>query len=149
MRTISAVLLCCGLICRAQNNHDFALPNRVLLWPGGAPQAQGNSPEDQPDLTISPVSGPQKVPTGVVVFPGGGYRNLAVDHEGVQIAAWLNSYGITAFVTRYRLGPKYHYPVELDDAQRALRWARSHASEYGINPSHIGVCGFSAGGHLA
>jgi acetyl esterase/lipase len=85
----------------------------------------------------------------VIVFPGGGYVNLAIDHEGSQIAAWLNSYGIPAFVLRYRLGPKYHHPIELGDAQRAIRYVRAHASEYGIDPHRIGVWGFSAGGHLA
>ncbi len=75
--------------------------------------------------------------------------HLAMDHEGAQVAAWLNSYGINAFVLRYRLGPKYHHPVELGDAQRAVRWVRAHAGEYGFNPDRIGVWGFSAGGHLA
>jgi acetyl esterase/lipase len=149
MRLSIFLILSCALIIAAQNTHDFSLPVRLLLWPGGAPDAQGNSPLDQPDLTVYPIGGAQKVKTGVVVLPGGGYTNLAVDHEGVQIAAWLNSYGITAFVLRYRLGPKYHYPVELEDAQRAVRWARSHAADYGIDAHRIGVWGFSAGGHLA
>jgi acetyl esterase/lipase len=148
MRFITSLLVCCGLSA-AVNTHEFALPSRVLLWPNGAPQAQGDSPLDKPDLAVYPISGGQKVRTGVIVFPGGGYQNLAVDHEGVQVAAWLNSYGITAFVVRYRLGPKYHYPVELEDGQRAVRWARAHATDYGIDPHHIGVWGFSAGGHMA
>ncbi len=126
---------------------DFPLPSRVLLWPNGAPEAKGDTEFDKPDLTIYPINGPQKTPTGIIVFPGGGYVHLAVDHEGAQIAAWLNSYGITAFVLRYRLGPNYHHPVELHDAQRAIRWVRAHARDYGIE--HIGVWGFSAGGHLA
>jgi acetyl esterase/lipase len=149
MRPLSLVLLFCGIVIAAQNAHDFALPTRVLLWPDGAPQAQGQSPSDQPDLTLYPIAGGQKVKTGVIVLPGGGYQNLSVDHEGVQIAAWLNSYGISAFVLRYRLGPKYHYPVELEDGQRAVRWVRSHAADFGIDPHQIGVWGFSAGGHLA
>ena len=142
-------VLCGALLAAGQNTHEFALPARVPLWPAGAPGAEGNSLLDQPDLTVYPIGGPQKVKTGVVVLPGGGYQNLAVDHEGAQIAAWLNSYGITAFVVRYRLGPKYHYPVELEDAQRAIRWARFHATEYGIDRNKLGVWGFSAGGHLA
>ena len=73
----------------------------------------------------------------------------AIDHEGQQIAGWLNSYGISAFVLRYRLGPKYHHPIELGDAQRAIRYVRAHAPEFGIDPHRIGVWGFSAGGHLA
>lgn len=125
------------------------LPERVPLWPNGAPGALGNTEADQPSLTIYPIGGPQKVNTAVVVFPGGGYVNLALDHEGTQIAAWLNSYGITAFVLRYRLGPRYHHPVELGDAQRAIRWVRGHSADYGYDPHRIGIWGFSAGGHLA
>jgi acetyl esterase/lipase len=127
----------------------ITLPERILLWPGGAPGAQGDTESDKPDLAIYPATGPQKVATGVLVFPGGGYVHLAVDHEGSQIASWLNSYGITAFVLRYRLGPKYQHPIELGDAQRAIRYAREHAADYGIDPHRLGVWGFSAGGHLA
>ena len=72
-----------------------------------------------------------------------------MDYEGRQVAEWLNSYGIPAFVVKYRLGPKYHHPVELDDAQRAIRYVRAHAHEFGIDSRRIGVWGFSAGGHLA
>jgi acetyl esterase/lipase len=72
-----------------------------------------------------------------------------MDHEGVQIAAWLNNLGISAYVLKYRLGPKYHYPIELWDAQRAIRYVRSHAVDFGIHPDRIGIWGFSAGGHLA
>jgi acetyl esterase/lipase len=117
------------------------------LWPGGAPGAQGDADIDKPSLTIYPAD--QKVQTGVVVFPGGGYAHLAMDHEGQQIAAWLNGRGIPAFVLKYRLGMKYHHPIELGDAQRAIRYVRAHASEYGISPNRIGIWGFSAGGHLA
>lgn len=132
-----------------ENNYSIPLPHRVLLWPDGAPGAQGTAEEDTPSLTIYPLGGPQKTKTGVVVFPGGGYVHLAMDHEGSQIAAWLNSYGISAFVLRYRLGPKYHHPIEMGDGQRAIRYVRSHAAEFGIDPGRIGVWGFSAGGHLA
>ena len=130
-------------------SYQIPLSERVTLWPHGAPGAQGTAEEDTPTLTIYPIGGPQKVKTGVVVFPGGGYVHLAMDHEGSQIAAWLNSYGITAFVLRYRLGPKYHHPIEIGDGQRAIRYARSRAKDFGIDPQHIGVWGFSAGGHLA
>ena len=119
----------------------------ILLWPKGAPGAQGTADEDKPTLTTFPVS-ENRVDTGVIVFPGGGYAHLA-DHEGAPIAQWLNHLGIPAFVLKYRLGPKYHHPVELGDAQRAIRYVRAHAAEYGINPAHIGIWGFSAGGHLA
>ena len=72
-----------------------------------------------------------------------------MDHEGRQIADWLNGLGVAAFVLKYRLGPRYHHPVEMEDGQRALRWVRYHAKEYGIAADRIGIWGFSAGGHLA
>lgn len=121
----------------------------ILLWSNGAPGAKGNTDIDKPSLTIYSVSGANKVETGVVVCPGGGYVHLAMDHEGRQIAEWLNKLGISAFVLKYRLGPKYHYPVELWDLQRAIRYVRAHAREYGIRTDQIGIWGFSAGGHLA
>ncbi|MBV9268583.1 MAG: alpha/beta hydrolase [Acidobacteriaceae bacterium] len=148
-KIVRATLALVPALLYAQADHPFALPERVPLWPSGAPGALGTNPADQPDLTIYPINGPQKVATGVLVFPGGGYVNLAVDHEGTQIAGWLNSYGITAFVLRYRLGPRYHHPTAIGDAQRAIRWVRAHAHDYGMSPQKIGVWGFSAGGHLA
>ncbi|MEJ2007045.1 MAG: alpha/beta hydrolase [Acidobacteriota bacterium] len=121
----------------------------IPLWPNGAPGALGNKPEDQPTLTIYLPDPGKAVPTGVVVCPGGGYVYLSMKKEGSDIAEWLNSIGIAAFVLKYRLGPRYHYPVELWDGQRAVRYVRSHAKEYGIDPHRIGIWGFSAGGHLA
>ncbi len=85
----------------------------------------------------------------VIVLPGGSYQHLATNHEGRQIANWLNALGITSFVLKYRLGPRYHHPVELGDAQRAIRMVRARAKEFGVLPDQIGVMGFSAGGHLA
>lgn len=134
-----------GAAARGQTNEH----RTILLWPDGAPGAKGNAEVDKPSLTLYPVSGSEKVPTGVVVCPGGGYVHLAMDHEGRQVAEWLNKLGISAFVLKYRLGPTYHYPVQLWDAQRALRYVRSHAEEYGIRADRIGIWGFSAGGHLA
>src|SRR5574340_1094690 len=82
-------------------------PSTVLLLPNGAPGALGNEDSDQPSLTIFlPVEGAGSG-TGVVVCPGGGYQGLAGNHEGRQIANWLNSLGIAAFVLKYRLGPRY------------------------------------------
>lgn len=142
---VSLISFVLALLSLAQTT----LPRTILLWPGGAPGAQGDTDSDKPALTIYPVGGNQKVRTGILVFPGGGYVHLAIDHEGQQIAAWLNSYGISAFVLRYRLGPKYRHPIELGDAQRAIRYVRAHSIEFGIDPHRIGVWGFSAGGHLA
>jgi acetyl esterase/lipase len=121
----------------------------ILLWTDGAPGAQGTADEDKPALTLYPAAGAPKTSTGVIVCPGGGYAHLAMDHEGVQIAGWLNHLGISAYILKYRLGPKYHYPIQLWDAQRAIRYVRFRAGEFGLRPDHIGVWGFSAGGHLA
>ena len=126
-----------------------APPRTVLLWPDGAPGALGNAPEDKPSLTIFPQTGSGSVPTAVVVCPGGGYAHLSEVKEGSDIAEWLNQHGISAFVLKYRLGPKYHHPIELGDAQRAIRYVRAHAKEYGYQANRIGIWGFSAGGHLA
>ena len=121
----------------------------ILLWPSGAPGALGSDDTDKPELTVFLPSGANPTKTSVVVAPGGGYQHLSMDKEGFAVARWLNDRGVAAFVLRYRLGPKYHHPVELGDAQRAIRLVRAHAGEYGIAEDHIGIWGFSAGGHLA
>jgi acetyl esterase/lipase len=121
----------------------------VLLWPAGAPGALGNEDIDKPTLTVFLPVKPDATKTGVVVAPGGGYQHLAMEKEGFAFARWLNERGVAAFVLQYRLGPKYHYPVELEDAQRAIRMVRAHAAEYGVAADHVGMWGSSAGGHLA
>jgi len=121
----------------------------MLLWPEGAPGAQGSEDIDKPTLTVYLPTGVNATKTGVVVAPGGGYQHLSMVKEGSDIAHWLNERGVAAFVLQYRLGPKYHYPVELEDAQRAIRLVRAHAAEYGVAEDHVGMWGFSAGGHLA
>jgi acetyl esterase/lipase len=120
----------------------------ILLWPDGAPRAQGSEDIDKPALTVFVAPGANATKTAVVVAPGGGYEHLSWAKEGTDFAQWLNARGVTAFVLKYRLGPKYHYPVELEDAQRAIRWVRAHAAEYGVAVDHVGMMGFSAGGHL-
>jgi acetyl esterase/lipase len=87
-----------------------------------------------------------------VIFPGGGYGHLAMDHEGHQIAQWLNSIGVAGFIVKYRhrnSGAGYGHPAPIQDAQRAIRMVRSRAGEWGIDAGRIGIIGFSAGGHLA
>src|SRR5260370_36371702 len=69
-----------------------------------------------------------------------------MEKEGLAMARWLNERGVAAFVLQYRLGPKYHYPVELEDAQRAIRMVRAHAAEDGVATDHVGMWGSSAGG---
>jgi acetyl esterase/lipase len=125
-------------------------PQKVdLLWQGGAPGALGNAEEDRPTLTIYLSDSAKAAGFGVVVCPGGGYQMLAMDHEGRQVVQWLNGLGIAAFVLKYRLGPRYHHPLEMQDGQRAMRFVRFHARDYGVPPDRIGIWGFSAGGHLA
>jgi acetyl esterase/lipase len=137
------MLVCCGTMAAAQ------AADTVLLWPNGAPGALGNDEADKPSLTIYLPPKDKALATGVVICPGGGYRGLATEKEGTMIAQWFNSIGVAGFVLKYRLGPRYHHPVELGDAQRAIRYVRAHAAEYGISPDRIGIMGFSAGGHLA
>jgi acetyl esterase/lipase len=74
---------------------------------------------------------------------------LAADHEGKQVAEWLNTLGVAAFVLKYRLGPRYHHPAMLQDAARAIRTVRARAAKWGVDPHRIAILGFSAGGHLA
>ena len=119
------------------------------LWEKSAPGALGDNPEDIPTLTLYPATHHDNPGPAIIVAPGGSYRFLAANHEGRQIANWFNAMGITAFVLEYRLGPRYHHPIELGDAQRAMRLVRSRAKEFNIAPGVIGFMGFSAGGHLA
>ena len=91
--------------------------------------------------------------TAVVICPGGGYSHLAMGHEGVEVAERLNEMGIAAFVLKYRL-PSDETMVNkeigpLQDAQRAIQLVRQRAGEWGVDTGHVGIMGFSAGGHLA
>ena len=120
---------------------------RFRLWEGDAPGAKGDAPEDIPTLTLLGKPGPTPQ-AAFIVCPGGGYGALA-PHESEPVAEWFESIGVRGLVLRYRLGPRYHHPVMLNDAQRAIRLARHRASEWGLDPKRIGILGFSAGGHLA
>ncbi len=129
-----------------------AEPKVELLWPEGAPGAKGTAEGDKPSLTIYLPPPEKATGTAVVICPGGGYGHLAVDHEGHQIAQWLNSFGVAGFIVQYRhsaSGAGYGHPAPLQDAQRAIRTVRSRAKEWGVDPGRIGIIGFSAGGHLA
>lgn len=121
-------------------------PETFLLWPDGAPGALGQDDSDRPTVTVYRARQPNT--TAIVVAPGGGYTALASNHEGRQVANLLNAMGVTAFVLKYRLGPRYHHPIELGDAQRAIRFVRARAAEFNVAPDRIGMLGFSAGGHL-
>jgi acetyl esterase/lipase len=122
---------------------------KILLWEHGAPGALGTAEEDVPSLEYFPPWEDNPSRTCVIVAPGGGYEFLASNHEGRQVANWFNALGIAAFVLTYRLGPSYHHPIELGDAQRAIRLVRTRAAEFHVNADRIGMMGFSAGGHLA
>ena len=101
-----------------------------------------------PTLAFYPAPKSDTPTAAVVVCPGGGYGGLA-SHEADPIAQWLNTFGVTGVVLRYRHAPRYRHPAPLQDAQRALRTLRANAKEWNIDPDKIGILGFSAGGHLA
>lgn len=117
------------------------------LWPGRAPLATGDGVDEVPTLTVfrphPPANG-----TAVIVAPGGAYLSLATVMEGREVADWFTSRGITAFVLTYRVGRKAQLPAPLLDGARAVRFVRSNAVRFQINPDRIGMIGFSAGGHL-
>lgn len=119
-----------------------------VLWPEGAPLANGNHGVDIPKLYYYPASAPASS-TAVIVLPGGGYSRLMMEKEGSAEAKWLAAHGIAAFVLQYRLAPKYRFPAPMLDGARAIRLVRSRAGEFGVDPRKVGVWGFSAGGHLA
>lgn len=144
-------------------------PTNISIWQGKVPGAIANPEFKQfvdsadnwikmrhvtdPSIDMYPAPSGKSTGTSVIICPGGGYWGMAIVHEGAQIAAWFNSIGITAFVLKYRL-PDNSIMVDksigpLQDAQEAVRLVRRHAKEWNINPSKIGIMGFSAGGHLA
>jgi acetyl esterase/lipase len=132
---------------RGQGRGPSNAPAEVLLWERGAPGALGDAPEDQPSITVYRAAR-AATGTAVIVAPGGSYGGLAMDYEGRQAAAYFNAMGVSAFVLKYRLGPRYHHPIQLGDAQRAIRLVRHRAGEFGLRSDRIGMMGFSAGGHL-
>ena len=146
-----ALFVSCGML--------FALPGPgsagekkepVLqpIWRGQPPGAKGND-QDLPGVHVYLAPADKANGAAVVICPGGGYGGLAMDHEGHQIARWLNAQGIAGIILKYRLGPKNPHPTPMHDAQRAIRYTRHHAKEWKIDPGRVGILGFSAGGHLA
>ncbi|MEA2708415.1 MAG: hypothetical protein QOF78_1016 [Phycisphaerales bacterium] len=117
----------------------------MRLWDGKAPNQKGDAPDDIPTLQIFRPANPDG--SAIIVFPGGGYANLA-PHESDPVARRWNRNGVTGFVLRYRRAPHRH-PTPLLDAARAVRTVRARAKEWELDPTRIGVLGFSAGGHLA
>ena len=147
----------------------------ILLWPQGAPGDRGDLGEEadltkptdglvagkpvirlgnvaKPTLTVYPAPRDKATGAAVVVCPGGAYRILAMDLEGTEVVAWLNSIGVTGVLLKYRVPlrkDRERYAAPLQDAQRALGLVRHRASEWGLAPNRIGVMGFSAGAHLS
>jgi len=158
-------LLLVSLVC------STAAQNQVVyLWPNAAPGSEGKTAEEKvriyengehivssvhrPSITLYLPAKEKATGVGVIVIPGGGHRELWMDHEGYNVARWLNDHGVAAFVVKYRLaqeeGSTYTIErTELKDIQRAIRVVRSHAQEWGVDRERIGVMGFSAGGELA
>lgn len=129
-----------------------AEPKEIPLWGDKIPGPTSEDPKNIPTLTIRLADKPNG--TAVVVCPGGGYSGRATDHEGKQVADWLNARGVHAFILKYRTAQESKIkpplqPGPMLDVQRAIRMVRSHAKDHDIDPKKIGVWGFSAGGHLA
>jgi acetyl esterase/lipase len=145
MKLLFATLGLSATLARAEVQPTNSFP----LWPNGAPGALGTAEKDIPTLTPFFPDPAKATGAAIVVCPGGGYQHLA-PHEGRDYARWLNEYGITAFVLKYRLGSDgYHHPAMLQDAARSLRLVRTRSADWKLNPKRIGIIGSSAGGHLA
>jgi acetyl esterase/lipase len=147
MQRLATLILPVALLAAA-TSANAAGPTPTPLWPGDVPGATGKAEPDTPSVRIYQPPKGEANGAAVVICPGGGYGIIAMDHEGSQVANFLNSKGITALVLRYRLAP-YKHPSPLNDAQRAIRYARANAATLGLSPKRIGIMGFSAGGHLA
>lgn len=130
------------------------IPEPILLWPNGAPQAVPDAngvftDEDKPAIYAFPAPAANNTGAAFLILPGGGFTNRVMDTEGVQIAKFLNRHGISGFVLRYRIGPNYpRGPIPTMDAHRAMRYIRANAAAHQIASDKIGVIGFSAGGEL-
>lgn len=133
-------------------------PIEMPLWPNGAPNSNGltGTEEDlnggrvanvvKPSITVFKSATPNS--TTIIMCPGGGYARLAMNHEGFDMAPWINAQGITYVVLKYRM-PNGNHEVPLSDAEQAIRLVRQHASEWNVDPNKVGIMGASAGGHLA
>ena len=164
------------VVCAAPARSLRAAENLVIpLWPGTPPgetkklppEADTTTPESDkiagrplmrignvstPTLTIFPAPADKATGTSIVVCPGGGHYILAWDLEGTEIAEWLNTIGVTAFVLKYRVPGREESPrwrAAVQDAQRAMSLVRSRAAEFEIDPRRVGIMGFSAGGETA
>lgn len=147
--SIAAASVALALFTIHQVRSGIDSPAVERLWSGMAPGAMGTTPEDTPEISVFLPMKWRASGAGMVVCPGGAYKLLMSSYEGEDIARWLNSFGVAAFVLKYRIAPRYHHPAPLLDAKRAIRYVRFNAARYGIRPDRVGIIGFSAGGHLA
>jgi acetyl esterase/lipase len=121
----------------------------IRLWDKGAPGTPPTMPQDEPELYMKLPAGPANG-TSVIILPGGGYGALAMTYEGLDVGDWFASFGVTAFVLKYRMhGTGHMHPIPMMDGQRAIRTVRARAAEWKLDPARVGVLGFSAGVHLA
>lgn len=163
--------LCLAFGLGSARGDDAPPPKTLDLWPGNAPGEAGKVAEEKsepgkdgitrvsnvskPTLSVFKPAPEKDTGASIVICPGGGYNILAINHEGEDVARWLNTIGVTGIVLKYRIprreGTKNDAPPPqaLMDAQRAMGLVRSKAGELGIDPKRIGLLGFSAGGHLA
>lgn len=159
LRCLGSVFVVLNLVGAVRGQESV---QEIPLWPpdhaanAGDEPAYTGTPQWMERVTRSPAITPflpapdKRGGAAVVICPGGGYGGLAMDHEGLQVAAWMQVRGIAGIVLRYRCGGgKNQQPVPLEDAQRAIRLVRNHAAEWGVDPERVGILGFSAGGHLA
>lgn len=142
---------------------EVSKPETAWLWPGGAPGAEAlrHEPEVAKDWWVQSVHNPSLTivrparPTGaaVIIVPGGGHERLVFGPEGLAPARFLAERGLVAFALKYRLareaGSRYTVADAAADTARAMRWVRSHAAEYGVDPQRVGLMGWSAGAELA
>lgn len=141
---VAASVALLPLVLVAEDEAAKAEP--LPLWNGHAPVGDGTFQTEDAEITFHRAPHPNGA--AMVICPGGGYGGLVMGAEGHGIANWLNEHGVGGIVLKYRL-PKGRHMVPLLDAQRAVRMARMHSAEWGIDPHRIGIIGFSAGGHLA
>ena len=158
-------VFCCLVVALVSLRAAFAEPDVIRLWPDGAPgsEARRGEPEQAQDYWVKNIHDPsltiflppkdKATGAAAVVVPGGGHRLLVFNAEGVEVARYLNSIGVAAFVLKYRLAREDGSPYRLgeharEDAQRALRLVRHRAAEWSLDPRRIGIFGFSAGGEV-
>ena len=152
---VYSILICCFVVVNMVDAQKV-----IKLWDGNLPESNGITEKEtvrdgsfvinvsEAELEVYLPESNSRTGMAVVICPGGGYSGLAYDHEGTMVAKWLNKEGIAAFILKYRM-PNKHKNIPLSDAWQAIRHVRDNAVEYGVNTSKVGICGFSAGGHLA